>query len=96
MNENILTLPDVSAHDHPADGRLIFVMRCREGYWEKEAVGVVDDALTADQWNEAHNISKTDAEAMFVGSMFGWDSPAANPDNWNEDGTLKCPINWLN
>jgi len=79
-------LPLVAAYHHPTSEDLIFVMRGRSGFWPAEALGVVDDDLTADVWNEAHDITKAEAEAMFSGSMWGWDVPAANPENYDAAG----------
>jgi hypothetical protein len=81
-------LPTASAYDHPEDGRLIFVVQGREGFWEKDAVGVVDDTLKADKWNAAHDINKAEAEAMFAGCMLGWDYPSADPANYDEKGSF--------
>jgi hypothetical protein len=38
--------------------------------------------------NAEMGVSKGQAEAMFQGSMFGWDTLAANPDIYDKDGTL--------
>jgi hypothetical protein len=84
---NIERLPLVAEHAHLEDGRLIFVLRGQDRFWTKEALAVTDDAMTPDAWNEANGISKVEAEAMFAGCVFGWDVPAADPDNWNADGT---------
>ena len=42
-----------------------------------------------DKINSMLGISKAQAAAMYGGSMFGFDKPIANPDNYNEDGTMK-------
>ena len=88
------SLPRVSAYSHPTRGDLIFVMKGRDGYWPAEALGVVDDELTADVWNEAHDISKAEKEAMFCGSMWGWDTPGADPANYDAEGNLNIK-KWL-
>lgn len=80
------TLPNVSAYTHPTDNRLIFVRRGTPGYWPGSALGIVDDDLTADVWNEAHKITKGEAEAMFAGSLWGWETPAAIANNYDKDG----------
>ena len=80
--------PMMSAYHHPMGGRLVFLRAGSAGYWEKEMVGVVDDDLTADTWNEAHGINKGEAEAMFAGSMWGWDVPLADPNSWSPEGNL--------
>jgi hypothetical protein len=44
---------------------------------------------TADEMNRRLGVTKGQAKAMEMGSMFGWDAPAANPANYNEDGSYK-------
>ena len=80
--------PYVAAHKHPNDDRMIFVMAGYSGYWEADSLGVVDKDLTPKKWNVAHGVTKAEAEAMYAGSMWGWDSPAADPDNYDENGEL--------
>ena len=79
-------LPMVCCYDHPDDGRLVFIRRGTPGFWERDFMGVVDDDMDADKWNTAHGINKGEAEAMFSGSMFGWDVKAARASSWTEDG----------
>ena len=86
MSKN--TLPRVAAAEHPVTGELIMVRKGRSGYWLPSAVGIVDETMTADKWNTAHDISKAESEAMLVGSLFGFDVPAADPVNYDENGNL--------
>lgn len=44
---------------------------------------------TADIANQRLGVTKAQAVAMEMGSMFGFDAPAADPENYNEDGTWK-------
>ena len=81
------SLPMVSAYQHPDSDKLIFIRFGQSGYWPSSMLGVVNDELTADVWNTAHDITKGQAEAMFVGSMFGWHVPAANPEHYTDLGS---------
>ena len=39
--------------------------------------------------NENLGLTKGEVKAMEHGSIFGWDTPAADPNNWCDDGTPK-------
>lgn len=81
-------LPAMSAAKSPVDGSLIFVKQGTNGYFVPHQIGVEPD-VDPDVWNEANDITKAEAEAMLVGSMFGWDCKGADPDNYDADGKLK-------
>ena len=81
-------LPLVCAVKHPETDKIVFVRRGESGYYEPDAVGVAPDT-DPDVWNEANNITKAESAAMLAGSLFSWESPAANPKNYDEAGTLK-------
>lgn len=66
-------------------GELIRIMRGERGYYE-----VTDElgSITGDQaermmnsMNETLGVTPEQREAMVLGSMFGWDCPAANPNH---------------
>lgn len=45
-----------------------------------------DGQEAADQFNKMLGVTKAQAAAMKAGSMFGWDTPAADPKNYDEQG----------
>lgn len=40
-----------------------------------------------DELNAKIDITKGERQRMEIGSMFGWETPGAQPDAWNDDGT---------
>jgi hypothetical protein len=45
------------------------------GYWQ------IETSLSAAQLNAAQGVTSAQAQAMRLGSMFGWDRALANPAN---------------
>lgn len=43
----------------------------------------------ADMLNARLGVTKAMEEAMYCGSLFGWHTPVAQPENYTEDGSLK-------
>ena len=68
----------------PSDGSLILLTRGESGYTPTKGI-----TRTADELNAVLGVSKAQAEAMLAGSMFGFHTPAANPDNYDAEGNLK-------
>ena len=84
-------LPPICAAAHPETKKLIFIKAGFMGYWPGEKAGIVDAYMAPDKWNRAHGISKAEAEAMLIGSMFGWDVPGADPENYDAEGRFISP-----
>jgi len=76
-------LPEVCAFSHPSTGMPVLITRGEAGYRELPATVDVDAV------NEEAGITKDLVSAMVAGSMFGWDKPIADPDNYDEEGKLK-------
>lgn len=76
-------LPPISFSTLPTTGETIKITRGESGY------GALPDAyMTADELNEYFDITKAQAAAMKIGSMFGWEVPGADPKRYDETGML--------
>lgn len=70
-----------------ASGEIVVLQKGQKGYAptdkyaENESPQECVDAL-----NRAMDVSKAQAAAMMAGSMFGWETPAADPANYDEQG----------
>lgn len=57
---------------------------------ERTLFGVVEQE-TVDTLNDAAGVTRAQAAAMYGGAMCGWDSPMADPKNYNEAGVYIGP-----
>lgn len=57
---------------------------------ERTLFGVVEQEAV-DTLNEAAGVSRAQAAAMYGGAVCGWDSPMADPNNYNEAGAYIGP-----
>lgn len=91
MANNMSKLPRESYHVMEVSNEIIRVVRGMQGYYptfipvenREQAQALVDEK------NKELGVTKAQAEAMFVGSLFGWNIPGADPDNYNENGVPK-------
>ena len=69
-------------------GDLVILKRGESGYYRTGCpTGSKEEAYAlADKYNALRGISKAQAAAMEAGSMFGWETPAADPRNYDADG----------
>lgn len=72
------------------ENRIGIVKKGESGYYstEIESGTPIETKKLVDEMNERLNVSKPQAEAMKSGSMFGWDTPAADPASYDKDGKL--------
>ncbi len=79
---NLDKLPDVAYHKNTVhcngpsgEPPLILLRKGQPGYWP------IYNSWTAEQINESIGVTPQQASAMFHGSVFGWDTPVADPDD---------------
>ena len=85
-------LPETCFSILPSSGQLI-IIRCGErGYYPSEwdTGNREENREIASSHNVRRGITDIQEAAMLAGSMFGWQTPAADPRNYDEQGQ---PIN---
>ncbi len=82
-------LPDRCYAVLPSTGELIIITKGEKGYTNANDThnSPEKNKELADSHNAEMGVSKAQAEAMLVGSMFGWEVPAADPANYDDNGT---------
>jgi hypothetical protein len=87
-NYDAPSLPEHCYTVLPSSGQLIEVRRGETGYYPC-AYSTGDRAynkVLADYFNAHEGITKAQAAAMLTGSLFGWDTPGADPSQYDLDG----------
>lgn len=81
-------LPELCHSTLPSNGELIVIKFGEKGFFRSEFS--TDDAaqnrIFADDRNKKQGVTKAQEAAMLAGSMYGWNCPAANPKNYDENG----------
>ena len=82
------TLPDKCYAVLPSSDEIIIVKKGESGYYRTDKYGHDRaEALTiVDECNERGGVTKAQTAAMLAGSLFGWEVPAADPKNYDEQG----------
>lgn len=82
---HITRLPEECFFKHGTTGETIMIKRGEMGFYPQEKFKYRDP----NELNELLGVSKAQAKAMYMGSMFGWSVPASNPKSYDENG------NWV-
>lgn len=87
------TLPEKCYSILPSTGEIIMIRQGEQGYYPTDFnfKGKDDMRRLVNKENGALGVTKQQVTAMLAGSMFGWSSPAANPNNYDKDGNLIKP-----
>ena len=82
------TLPAQCVTTIPSTGEIILVKRGESGYYPANMPdkGPAANRIAVDKRNQQNGVSKAQEKAMLAGSMFGWATPAADPQNYTIDG----------
>lgn len=82
------SLPEQCYGILPDTGELTIVKKGESGYYRTDiSMGSKEEnRALADEYNGKLGVSKAQAAAMLVGSMFGWQVPGADPQNYDENG----------
>lgn len=82
------TLPDQCYCVLPGSDEIIIVKKGESGYYRTDLYGHdrADAISIVNECNGLGGVTKAQEQAMLSGSMFGWQHPAADPKNYDEEG----------
>ncbi len=76
----------------PTEHAIGLVQKGEEGWYRTDIpceATLEENKALVEKLNADKKVSKAQAAAMSAGSMFGWDTKAADPANYNEEGVLQ-------
>lgn len=88
------SLPEQCFSTLPGTGELIQIRKGEKGYlpcYDFSTGNQTQDRLFVDDRNAKNGVTKAQEAAMLAGSIFGWQAPAADPKNYDEQGRLIKP-----
>lgn len=90
-----MPLPPECFSTLPSTGEAVHIIRYEKGYTPiKVSLDSKEEHRSfADRKNEYLGVNKAQEAAMLGGSMFGWDTPAAQPKSYDENGKPMKPKN---
>ena len=82
------TLPDKCYAVLPSSDEIIIVKKGESGYYRTDKYGHdrAEALEIVSECNERGGVTKAQTAAMLAGSLFGWEVPAADPKNYDEQG----------
>jgi len=82
------SLPETCYSVLPGTHDIVLLKKGDSGYYKTDITASnIDEAKEiVEEYNAKCNISKAQAEAMQAGSMFGWEVPGADPNNYDKNG----------
>ena len=77
----------------PGTGGIILVKKGETGFFKTDIpdMGREENRAFVLETNEKLGVSRAQAEAMLAGSMFGWQTQAADPCSYDEQGRMTAP-----
>jgi hypothetical protein len=81
-------LPEYCFATEAFTNNVVLLKRGEMGYYPYYE-GTIKGKEAARELNNEIAVSAAQAAAMKIGSIFGWDKPGADPDNYTENGTVK-------
>lgn len=87
------SLPEYCYSCLASTGEIVILKRGETGYYKTDIpVSGLETARELVQlYNDKLGVTRAQYEAMKAGSLFGWDTPAANPQNYDKDGAPRKP-----
>lgn len=86
------SLPEKCFSVLEATGEVVAITRGEKGYQPTgQRTQDVPPQIGVDALNDTIGVTKAQAAAMKAGSLFGWDTPAADPKNYDERGQAIKP-----
>lgn len=87
------SLPEQCYNLLPSTGGIILVKKGETGFFKTDIpdMGREENRAFVLETNEKLGVSRAQAEAMLAGSMFGWQTQAADPCSYDEQGRILTP-----